>query len=92
MHNAIHSTPTDDARRIVSPSYPPSVALATAWHRYRWDTPEERRPMRLTQRGRVIRDLTAGAAILSVAVFAHPLSTAYFTAVLWLGHVTGATA
>lgn len=92
MHNAIYGTQIDDTRRIDSPSYPPSVALATAWHRYRGAAPEERRPLRLTQRGQVVRDLIAGAAILSAAFFAHPLSEAYFAAVLWFGQVTGATA
>jgi hypothetical protein len=81
MHNAIHLTPSDDTRRIDSPSYPPPVALATAWHRYRSGAPQDRRPLRLTRRGRIVRDMTIGAAILSATVFALPLSDAGVTAV-----------
>jgi hypothetical protein len=91
-----HAIPThlvdDDTQPIVSRSYPPSVALATAWHRFRWATPEDRRPLRLTHRGRAVRAMTLGAAILSLAVFAQPLSEAYFSAVLWLGQLTGTAA
>ena len=85
----LDATDLDGTRRINSPSYPPSVAMATAWHRYRWAAPQDRRPMRLTRRGRIVRDMTAGAAILSVAVFAQPLSEAYFSTVLWVGQLTG---
>lgn len=46
-------------------------------------------PLRLTRRGRVLRDLAAGGSILTVALFAQPISVGYFTAVVWLGHVTG---
>lgn len=86
------ATQTDDTRRITSPAYPPSVALATAWHRYRSTAPEGRTPLRLTRRGRVIRDMAVGAAMLSVVVFAQPLSEAYFTAVLWFGEAVGTVA
>lgn len=86
------ATQTDDTRRIDSPAYPPSVALATAWHRYRWTTPEDRPRLRLTRRGRVVRDLAAGAAAFAVVVLAQPLSEAYFTAVLWAGQLIGTAA
>ena len=92
MRNATQNTTHDDTRKIGSAHYPPPVELATAWHRWRWQAPAEGRPFRLTHRGRVVRDMTTGAAILSLAVFAQPLSEAYFTAVLWLGQLTGTAA
>jgi hypothetical protein len=84
----------DGTRLIESRFYPPSVAVATAWHRYRWAEVEkkERRAVRLTRRGRIVRDMTAGAAVLSLAVFTQDLSHAYFGAVLWLGQFTGTAA
>lgn len=42
-----------------------------------------RPPLRLTRRGRVVRDLVAGAACLTAALFGQPISVAFFTAVLW---------
>jgi hypothetical protein len=39
--------------------------------------------MRLTQRGRIVRDMAAGAAVLTLTVSAQPLSEAYISAVLW---------
>ena len=49
-------------------------------------------PLRLTRRGRIVRDMVAGAGILGFAVLAQPISEAYFTFVLWFGQVTGTTA
>lgn len=49
-------------------------------------------PLRLTRRGRIVRDLTAGAAVLGFAVLAQPISVAFFTAVLWAGQATGLSA
>jgi len=49
-------------------------------------------PARLTRRGRIVRDMVAGAGVLGVAVFAQPISVAYFSVVLWFGQLTGTTA
>ena len=51
-----------------------------------------RQPPPLTKRGRIVRDMTAGAAILGAAIAAQPISVAFFTAVVWAGQVTGLSA
>lgn len=49
-------------------------------------------PLRLTRRGRIVRDMVAGGVALGAAVFAQPISVAFFTAVVWTGQVTGLSA
>jgi len=49
-------------------------------------------PLRLTRRGRIVRDMVAGGGILGAVVMAQPISVAYFTAVQWVGQLTGTTA
>ena len=49
-------------------------------------------PVRLTHRGRIVRDMVAGAGLLGVVVLAQPISVGYFTMVAWVGQVTGTTA
>lgn len=47
------------------------------------------RPLRLTRRGRIVRDMAAGTGLLGLVVFAQPISVAYFTFVLWFCQITG---
>ncbi|WP_157519492.1 hypothetical protein [Modestobacter sp. Leaf380] len=49
-------------------------------------------PLRLTRRGRIVRDMVAGGIALGAAVFAQSISVGFFTAVMWAGQVTGLVA
>lgn len=46
-------------------------------------------PLRLTRRGRIVRDMVAGTGLLGLVVFAQSLSEAYFGFVIWVGQFTG---
>ncbi|SDN51784.1 hypothetical protein SAMN05660199_00180 [Klenkia soli] len=49
-------------------------------------------PLRLTRRGRIVRDVVIGALVLALPLFATQLSVAFFTVVVWAGQFAGLTA
>lgn len=49
-------------------------------------------PLRLTRRGRIVRDIVCGTGIASVALFGTQISVAFWTFAVWSGQAVGVVA